>query len=370
MNRLCIFSFFEKRGEVHKSVEIVLEELLSVSQRIIVVINGHIKKDSILILEKYTQEIIIRNNQGGDAGAYADIMLNYLGEEIKQYEELIFCNDTFWGPFVPFTKIFDIMDREKVDFWGLNYVDRKMLSHIQSYFLVFRERIISSGDLLSYFYENSTLQTEELINIYARFELCLFNYLVSKKYKFGSYSATKLIDIYNRPDVGIIDYNLPIIKKRFFSETCYDDEKFMHIVEYLKKESSFNLSYLINESQKIQTLMASNECLNQKKKDSMDQCAYSMQNFCNLFRNKKIFLYGTGITARYFFFLCVREFSGFQGFVVSDEKYQEEQVLGYPVIKQSKVKKDSIIIMTVTKSNEDEIREKISHKDNLISIWE
>lgn len=59
--------------------------------------------------------MVVRENAGYDAGAYKFAIFKYLKiEEIRQYEELILCNDTFIGPFVPLKDIFDTMAKESV----------------------------------------------------------------------------------------------------------------------------------------------------------------------------------------------------------------------------------------------------------------
>ena len=98
-NRLAIFVFYDEDGIVDKYVEYLLLNLAKQVQRTIVVVNGKINDISRKKLEVYTPEIYIRENKGYDAGAYKDILTKYLSlNEIKQFDEIVLLNDTFYGP--------------------------------------------------------------------------------------------------------------------------------------------------------------------------------------------------------------------------------------------------------------------------------
>ena len=69
MKRLCIFCFYDKNGVVDSYIEYLLNDLRSCSAYIIVVVNGSVNFDGRLILQKYSNQIIIRRNMGFDGGA-------------------------------------------------------------------------------------------------------------------------------------------------------------------------------------------------------------------------------------------------------------------------------------------------------------
>lgn len=370
MKRLCIFSFFNSEGRVYGYVKKLLAELATVSQRVIIVVNGQIEKSGIEILTQYSKEIYVRKNKGYDAGAYTDVVLNYLNGKIDGYDEIVLCNDTFFGPFESMQKIFYEMEKHDIDFWGLNYIERKMLSHIQSFFYVFRNSIISSGDLLSFFVDNSDLQTEELINIYGRFEVGLFDFLVKRKYRFDSYSKTGMKNIYCMPDECIVSYGLPLLKKKFFTPDCFDEKKFEVIINYLTQNTEYDVDLIFDDIENRRELFDRTKQFSNRKIKEMEQCKYTLREFENLIEEKNFYLYGTGILARDLFFLVVRYMRGFQGFVVSDEKWEDKSVLGFPVKKYTEIDKNEMVILAVSKKNEIEIKQAIGENKNLISIWE
>lgn len=114
MRRLGIFSFFDKDGIVDTYIEYLLMDLMLVIDKLIVVVNGKLCSAGREKFEKYAANVILRPNKGFDAGAYSEIIVNVLGEEeIKKWDEIVLCNDTFYGPFVSFCDIFNEMSKKK-----------------------------------------------------------------------------------------------------------------------------------------------------------------------------------------------------------------------------------------------------------------
>lgn len=178
--RLGIFCFYDKDGEVDTYVNYLLEELRTVLYKLIIVVNGKITETGRNILLKYADDFIVRPNRGFDVGAYTDVLKQTGCMDWENWDELVLCNDTFYGPFVPMKDIFVKMEDKDVDFWGLNILERGLLSHIQSYFLVFRQKILSSNDLLKYLYKSVSVDEEDIVNIYGTLEPALFSYLVNR----------------------------------------------------------------------------------------------------------------------------------------------------------------------------------------------
>ena len=93
---------------------------------------------------------------------------------LANYEELIFCNDSCYGPIYPFENTFDSMSHKNLDFWGITensvgfVLNQKRefesgyIKHIQSYFIVFKSQIF----LANYFIEFiESIQKENLKNL-------------------------------------------------------------------------------------------------------------------------------------------------------------------------------------------------------------
>ena len=148
MKRLALYVFWEKDGIVRDYVAYYLQALKSVAQDITVIVNGSLSPEGRTRLEKLGIDILVRNNEGLDFGAWKHALLHRGWENIHGYDELVLCNCTCYGPVYPFSEMFSIMSRRVCDFWGINRqpdLPGKFLGpeqhrfpvreHIQSFFL-------------------------------------------------------------------------------------------------------------------------------------------------------------------------------------------------------------------------------------------
>ena len=164
---LAIFCLYAPDGIIRFRVTYILKELLTIADELIIVSNGDISEDGKKALKEYTNRLIIRENIGFDGGAYADVIVNHIGKEkLSSYESVVLCNDTFWGPFVPFLEMYDKMKTSDADYWGINKVDAGFLSYVQSYFLYFRNSIVSQNVIYDFFEERQdAFVTNEIYDI-------------------------------------------------------------------------------------------------------------------------------------------------------------------------------------------------------------
>ncbi len=146
----------------------------------VIVINGECKDTD--LLRQYAGIIIERENKGFDGGAFkVALAMPGVQELVARSDELVLCNDTFYGSFVPFSDIFAKMRGSEADFWGIRFADNGLTQLLQSFFLVFRKRILSSCILTDFFAlypENSTNFNDALVF----FERNIFCYLTEKGY--------------------------------------------------------------------------------------------------------------------------------------------------------------------------------------------
>ena len=119
--RLGLFLFFDRDGIVDDYVLFLLKELRSVLTELIVIVNGSVNEAGFQALDAVADSVVIRENEGFDAGAWREGILTIAGKDkIRTFDELILTNDSYFGPFIPFSTVFERMERQKVDFWGLS----------------------------------------------------------------------------------------------------------------------------------------------------------------------------------------------------------------------------------------------------------
>ena len=234
-SRLAIFVFYDSDGIADDFVKYYLENLKAYTSRIVIVCNGAIGDEARTYFEGFTTDVILRENTGYDVMAWKT-GLEYIGwDELEKYDELILANDTVFGPIYPFGEMFDAMScREELDFWGVtSYGDDNdndeyaeynpfgyIPSHIQSYFIAYNKRLISSDDFNGYWTEMPEIQSRA--EAIGRHEAYQTKYFEDLGYEWDVYARLKpkdailSNDLYYLPDVLLKECRLPFIKRNAF----------------------------------------------------------------------------------------------------------------------------------------------------------
>lgn len=377
MRRLGIFCFYDREGIVDSYIEYLLSELVAVLDKLIVVVNGQINEDGKHFFSRYTSDLIIRENRGFDAGAYADVILNVLGDNIRDWDELVLCNDSFFGPFVPMKSIFEKMDGEQFDFWGLNLIEGKILNHIQSYFLVFGARILQNGELPQYFRTSINPLADDIFEVVGKFEQGLFLYLAEKKYSYGAYCNTELCSIYINPDICLERYNFPGLKKKAFSRHG-NPKAAINAVRYVRQNTNYNIDHVLQCVQRLYGLRFGQEALSEYIQPSLEDAKhmerayrFSRDELDTRIGGRDFYIYGTGRYGRHFYYMHLYKNKGLKGFVVSDsEQIEEPFICGLPVFHYGEIEKNSLVLLGVGKRTTEFLKPRLDKKTEYIELWE
>ena len=155
--RLALYVFWEKCGIVRDYVRYYLQSLQDVAETVICIANGGMESSSKDTLQKMGVEVLERENFGLDFAAWK-AALHHCGWEVVQgYDELILCNCSCYGPVHPLQQLFDSMESQACDFWGITRHPAmpgvflipgdnrsEIINHLQSYFVVFRSPMLKS----------------------------------------------------------------------------------------------------------------------------------------------------------------------------------------------------------------------------------
>lgn len=159
MRRLGIFVFYDKDGIVDRYILYLLQGMLKQINQLIIVCNGMVNPEGLRKLEEVSNQIYIRDNLGYDVAAFREALTHYVGwDKLAEYDEIVLWNDTFFGPIYPFKEMFDTMESEKLDFWGMTEgtIDCVPYPHIQSYFMVFAKSVFTNIEFQRYWEEMDT----------------------------------------------------------------------------------------------------------------------------------------------------------------------------------------------------------------------
>ena len=103
-------------------------------------------------------------NKGLDVWAYKTALDSYGWAKLTEFDEIVMTNSTLMGPVRPLKEMFDAMwENQDLDFWGLSihhgaksnpfkgkHLYNYLPVHIQSHFIVYRQRFVKAPELQNY----------------------------------------------------------------------------------------------------------------------------------------------------------------------------------------------------------------------------
>ncbi len=371
MNRLAIFVFYDPTGIVDEYVFYYLLELQKVVSRLIVVVNGKICERDVNRLRELSAEIVLRQNIGFDGGAHAEVLIDYVGlSDLRTYDELVLCNDTCYGPFVPFQTIWDKMDTKTCDFWGLNCIKNGLTDHMQAYFLVFRKRLLENDFLYDYFKYNLYKKSLGLREVIALYEKGLYKTLVESGYIGEPFITVNNLNMYESSDWLLKEYGFPMLKKKCFSEK-YNPQSFgiKGSVEWVTNCTQYPMDIIWNNVYRVYentTKFENINMYNSVKHYGSEFAIRKSQLIEFMDKHTDIWIYGCGMYAKEIFHLYVKNSGKFRGFIVSDYITSEEKELyGYPIKSFSQVDTQEPLIVALSKQNTEMVRNSLLKREAL-----
>jgi len=156
-NRVGIFAYYDADGIVDDYIPVLVGAVRPFCSYLLCVVNGELNEEGRQKLQAVSDEILLRPNEGLDITGYKEGLF-HLREKILQAEEVLFFNQTIFGPLTPLDEMFCEMNDRDLDFWGLtkykglkadltdtiwNKVEYGYLPpHIQSFFFAVRGELL------------------------------------------------------------------------------------------------------------------------------------------------------------------------------------------------------------------------------------
>lgn len=232
--RLGIFLFHDPDGIVDDYVLYLLRDLRANLADLVIMVNGELTAAGRRKFEEFTREIHVRSNAGFDVGAWQEGLLKHVGgDRLRQYNELVLCNDSFFGPLYPFAEVFREMETRGPDFWGLSVhgevkgTGRSPFGYrpryLQTYFLVFGPRLLTDPRFREFWEQQPVYRHfEELAD---RFAAVLTRHFADLGYSWSAFSDTADLESDPHRNFDPHTFNLfdmiahrryPVIKRRSF----------------------------------------------------------------------------------------------------------------------------------------------------------
>lgn len=333
VRRIAVITIFDTEGHLDKYAEYLIFRTLEICNRLIVVSNHKLDSESKSVILKYTDELYERENIGFDAGAYKDVITRYVGiREICKYDELVLLNDTYYGPFDSWKTVFDVMASQDVDFWGITKIYGSLLDEqyekdrIQSYFLVFGEKIIKSRVFMNYW--NDLQYPATYKDAVIEFEIGIYECLKDGGFKDCVYveamgcGVREGVNIYrDNPYALVSKYECPIIRRKNLYGATANYRNALKALEYVDRNTQYDMSFIKDNIERLEKNGTTKWFERERTLD-----------FCR--KHSSIYIYGHGKVAeqvaRYLNDLGL----SFAGYIVKEKKLGED-VLQYDQVKLS-----------------------------------
>ncbi len=206
MKRIAIFAHYDKQNIIDDYVLFYINELKKVCSDIIFVSCCDLSQQE---LDKLNCYKIAHKHNEYDFGSYKRGFL-YAKEKklLDDCNEVLFANDSCYGPFKSLEKIFSYMKEKDCDFWGMtknkyafkivkNRTKDCYIPHVQSYFFVLKQNVFNSKVFEQFI--NSIHEEENKNLIIEKYEIGLTTTL--EQAGFVSDCAIKEFYKYNNPTV-------------------------------------------------------------------------------------------------------------------------------------------------------------------------
>lgn len=246
--RLCLFAGFDKKGEI---ADYVIYYLKALSQVADVYYWGDFKASSSekAKIKPYCKEVYCAKHGKYDFGSWQELIEKIGREKIETYDELVFANDSCYGPLFELKDLFSNMDERECDFWGLSSAYRSHI-HLQSYFLVLKQSVIRSNVFYNFF--KQVKPETDYCSVCANYE-DQFTYLLSKSgFRYESY--IKYGDMSHHPYCDImaaIKYkHFPFLKVKFFLGGIRDQAGVQNWRQIIKNYTKYPVKLIENDLQR------------------------------------------------------------------------------------------------------------------------
>jgi rhamnosyltransferase len=145
--RLGIFAHYDAQDEVRPSIEHYVRHLRAECDELVFVSTSALADVELAKVRPYCREAILRPNVGFD---FAMWQLGLQRVDLDAFDEVVLANSSVLGPVRPLGDLFRRMAKIPCDFWGVTE-SREHCVHLQSYFLVFRARVLRSNAFRTFF---------------------------------------------------------------------------------------------------------------------------------------------------------------------------------------------------------------------------
>lgn len=254
MRRILLYVHFNKYHVINPHVFYQLEQIRPLYEHVIFISNSKVKDEFVTKLEqsKLVDDIILRENKGFDFAAWRDGLLHVGFEAVSSYDSVTLMNDTCFGPLwdmTPFYQRFE--DESQVDFWGMtnNRASELHPEHIQSYFVVYKQKVASSKAFRDYW--TSVEDFSDVQDVIDSYETQTTAYFQKAGYHYGVVFDTVGRTVQNQlpPDFSLYQptdllmAGVPLFKVKI---TEANNAIAPYLLDYISRHSDYPIDLMIH----------------------------------------------------------------------------------------------------------------------------
>lgn len=315
MRRMAIGCVYDAEGIIDEYKLFLINSIQAVAEKIIIISNGRIQIEYEKRLLGIVDNIYYREDIGADAGAFKDYFCNRFEDECwKEYDEIIVFNDSCYGPFEDWNVVFDEMDKEKCDYWGMITTSYGKERYLNPYFNVYKIKNLRE-DFVE-FWQKLDVNMNRCGKLVYNYEIGMQNFFEERGYKCASWmeqitgKCYDYKDLY-RKNAMLLNgkYKNPLLKYKMFSFAINPDIRDM--LTYLEKETDYDINM-------IQSHLVRIEKLNRLYPFSEN----ALKEFVTIHR--KIYIFGHGEYGKNIEKYCNQNNIKIDGFVVTSKNDDSE----------------------------------------------
>ncbi|MBL8122101.1 glycosyltransferase [Candidatus Saccharibacteria bacterium] len=262
MKRLLLFSHYNKYDYLSEHVVFLLKNLQKYYDQTVFISNSELTPKDQNRLSGLQSSIITRKNEGYDFAAWRDALLSFDQKELSGFDSVTIMNDTCFGPVYSFDAVFESMESEKVDFWGM--VTHRRISasdspngleipkHLQSFFITFNKNVVASKVFQDFW--DGIVDHSDVNEVIMNYETRLTQLLSDSGFKYSSFFDSSDTEAASTKSVAsganftiysperCLDAKVPLVKIKAFTHHSYP----RYLVEKIHRETIYPIEIVEN----------------------------------------------------------------------------------------------------------------------------
>lgn len=178
--RLAIFAHYDVDNVIDDYVVYYLAALSRADCDVVFVSTSNLPSAETARVSLFCRDCICRDNTGYDFLSYKEGLYSS-SVNVREYETVVLCNDSVYGPLYDLSSVFSKMEGTNADFWGVTD-SRELRPHVQTYFVAFGKKLVNSGALDDFFGNVTVLKEKQ--EIIERYEIGLTSFLLERGFSY------------------------------------------------------------------------------------------------------------------------------------------------------------------------------------------